>query len=167
MFGLNVNLSQIGLPETVILRGGAEVPAQTLFIETCTPPKEARGVLLAELRRDVTQRVGAPDSSDFAILLDDPTSGDLIGGLWAISRWGGFLIDILIVPETLRRQGLGSRLIRAAEAEARRRGCDHMWLETYNFQSRPFYERFGFEVFGQLDGPAPIYPMFFMKKDLK
>jgi predicted N-acetyltransferase YhbS len=41
-----------------------------------------------------------------------------------------------------------------------------MWLDTYNFQARPFYERFGFEVFGQFDGPSPIYPRFFMKKAL-
>ncbi len=140
--------------------------AEPLFIETNTPPKEAYGALLAELRRYTTKTVGAPDNSDFAILIPDPETGAPIGGLWAQSRWGGFHIDMLVVPEALRGQGVGSRLIQAAEAEARRRGCDHMWLDTYNFQARPFYERFGFEVFGQFDGPAPIYPRFFMKKAL-
>ena len=57
-------------------------------------------------------------------------------------------------------------LMAAAEAEALRRGCRHMWLDTYSFQARPFYEQFGFEVFAQLDGPAPIYPRYFMKKVL-
>ena len=73
---------------------------------------------------------------------------------------------MLIVPDSLRGQGIGTRLMQAAEAEARRRGCHHIWLETYSFQARPFYERLGFEVFGQLDGPAPIYPRFFMRKIL-
>lgn len=51
-----------------------------------------------------------------------------------------------------------------AEEEARVRGCRQMWLDTYAFQARPFYERLGFEVFGQIDGPAPIFPRYFMQK---
>jgi hypothetical protein len=41
-----------------------------------------------------------------------------------------------------------------------------MWTETYAFQARPFYERFGFSIFGRLDGPAPIFPRFFLEKNL-
>ena len=41
-----------------------------------------------------------------------------------------------------------------------------MWTDTYAFQARPFYEKMGFTVFGRLDGPAPIFPRFFLKKSL-
>ena len=41
-----------------------------------------------------------------------------------------------------------------------------MWTDTYAFQARPFYERMGFVVFGRLDGPAPIFPRFFLMKDV-
>jgi hypothetical protein len=53
-----------------------------------------------------------------------------------------------------------------AEQEAIRRGCRNMWTETYAFQARPFYERFGFRIFGRLDAPAPIFPRFFLTKNL-
>jgi GNAT superfamily N-acetyltransferase len=120
--------------------------------------------VLAGLRRFTARAVGVPDNHDFAILLTHPDTGEMVGGLWAQSRWGSFLVDILVVPDELRGQGIGTRLMQAAEVEARRRGCDHMWLDTYSFQARPFYERLGFSVFGQLDGPPPIYPRYFMRK---
>jgi hypothetical protein len=41
-----------------------------------------------------------------------------------------------------------------------------MWLDTFDFQARPFYERLGFGVFGRLDGLAPFFPRNFMKKTL-
>ena len=39
----------------------------------------------------------------------------------------------------------------AAEAEGRKRGCTAIWLDTFEFQARPFYEKIGFAVFGTLD----------------
>lgn len=42
-----------------------------------------------------------------------------------------------------------------------------MWLDTFQFQARPFYERLGFEVFGRLEGLAPYFPRYFMKKTLE
>ena len=53
-----------------------------------------------------------------------------------------------------------------AEVEARRRGCLHMRLDTYAFPAKPFDEAHGFEVYGQIDGPEPYYPHYFMMKAL-
>jgi GNAT superfamily N-acetyltransferase len=53
-----------------------------------------------------------------------------------------------------------------AEQEAMRRGCREMWVDTYAFQARSFFEKLGFTVFGRLDGPALIFPRFFLKKRL-
>lgn len=90
----------------------------------------------------------------------------MLGGLWAQSVWGSFYIYILVAPEGARGQGLGSEMMLLAEAEARARGCRQMALDTYAFQARPFYERLGFTVFGQIDGPAPMFPRYFMQKAL-
>lgn len=133
-------------------------------LEEVSPETDTYEALLAELRAFTRGAVGVLDNLDYALVIRDLSRGPILGGLWGQSRWGGFHIDILVVSEPLRRQGWGSRLLRAAEAEARRRNCQHLWLDTYEFQARRFYERHGFEAFGQLDGPAPFYPRYFMRK---
>ncbi len=110
--------------------------------------------------------VGNADGVPFALTItldDDPT---VRGGLWALSLWGSFYIGLVVVPSEARGHGRGRELMRQAEAEALARDCGHIWLDTYAFQARPFYERLGFEVFGQIDGPPPVFPRYFMQKRL-
>src|SRR6478609_4821797 len=125
---------------------------------TDDPPRDAFQNLWALLLEFNERAVGNASARTLAILLREPTTDDLIGGLWARSLWGSLYIDIMFVPEVLRGQGIGASLLRQAEQEAIRRECRDMWTDTYAFQARPFYERMGFTVFGRLDGPAPIFP---------
>jgi GNAT superfamily N-acetyltransferase len=134
--------------------------------ETERPSLESYQQGLAVLRAFTGKAAGAPDNRDFALLITAPGEAAVLGGLWGQSRWGAFHVDMIVVPEALRGMGVGTHLMARAEAEARERGCHLMWLDTYAFQARPFYERLGFEVFGQMDGPAPFYPRWFMRKRL-
>lgn len=120
--------------------------------------------VLETLRQFSRETVRTLDNRDFGAFVSDRADGGVLGGIVGSSRWGGFQIDILALPASLRGKGLGTRLLRLAEDEARRRECHHIWLDTYAFQARAFYERHGFSVFGQLDGPGPFYPRFFMRK---
>jgi len=134
--------------------------------ETHSPSLESYQQGLAVLREFTGKAVGAPDNRDFALLIRAPGEKAVQGGLWAQSRWGAFYVDMIVVPEALRGAGVGTELMTRAEAEARARGCHLMWLDTYAFQARPFYEKLGFEVFAQMDGPEPFYPRWFMRKAL-
>jgi GNAT superfamily N-acetyltransferase len=133
---------------------------------TDTPPSDAFQRMWSSLLEFNEHAVGNAKSRILAILLQDPTTAELIGGLWGRSLWGSLFVDIMFVPEALRGNGIGSTLLQQGENEAIRRGCRDMWTETYAFQARPFYEKHGFAVFGRLDGPAPIFPRFFLKKNL-
>jgi GNAT superfamily N-acetyltransferase len=133
---------------------------------TDNPPADAFQKMWTPLLKFNEHAVGNANACTLAILLKEPTTDELIGGLWARSLWGSLYIDIMFVPPTLRGNGIGTSLLRQAEQEAIRRGCRNMWTETYAFQARPFYERFGFSIFGRLDGPAPIFPRFFLAKNL-
>jgi GNAT superfamily N-acetyltransferase len=119
------------------------------------------------LGRFNVEAVGETTGEPFVLTIKTPGSEEILGGLRAVSYWGSFYISDVVAPETARGQRLGSELMRQAEQEARARGCRHLWLDTFEFQARPFYERLGFEVFGRLDGLEPFFPRYFMKKTLE
>jgi len=53
-----------------------------------------------------------------------------------------------------------------AERIARERGYLGIYLDTYDFQARPFYIKLGYEQFGELEGDAHTPRRFFLKKVL-
>ena len=93
-------------------------------------------------------------------------AGDVLGGLLGYV-WAQWLhVTYLWLAEPARGQGCGSGLIGQAEAYARKRGAVGSTLETYSFQARPFYERLGYEVCGQIDDYPPGHTKFILRKAL-
>ncbi|MDP3853816.1 N-acetyltransferase [Phenylobacterium sp.] len=137
-----------------------------LVIRQAERPADAYMPIWAPLLAFNQKTVGDAEGEPFALTITAHGDDAVLGGLWGLSLWGSFYIGLVVAPEGARGQGLGTDLMILAEAEAARRGCRHMWLDTYAFQARPFYERLGFAVFGQIDGPAPMFPRVFMGKDL-
>jgi GNAT superfamily N-acetyltransferase len=91
--------------------------------------------------------------SPLAIFLRDERDA-ILGGAYG-HVWGGWLdLSLLWVAEPLRGNGYGRKLLEAAEAEARSQGCGGVFLSTFSFQARGFYERFGYEVVADV----PDYP---------
>lgn len=90
----------------------------------------------------------------------------IIAGVVANIFWGGLHIDYIWVDETLRSSGIGSVLMQRAEDEARKVSCAYMALETFDFQARPFYEKLGFEMIGEVEGFLPDHTFYYMRKDL-
>ena len=77
--------------------------------------------------------------------------GNIIAGCSGyVFYWGCMYIDDMWVDEKYRRQGLGSVALQAVEREAERKGCHVLWVGTWDFQARPYYEKHGYEVFATL-----------------
>ena len=106
------------------------------------------------------------DFCPLALMVSDSETGETIGGLWGWTSFEYLHIDVLYLPESQRGTGLGTQLMRQAEEEAVRRGCFGVWLDTFSFQARGFYEKLGYSVFGTIDDYPPGHSRFFLKKSL-
>lgn len=129
------------------------------------PDPEHRAAIVAPLvAYNEASKGSVEDMADFAILIREPDTGKVVGGLYGIDGYGWAFVKYLAIPDEYRGQGLGSRLIEEAEAIARARGYLGVWLDTFEFQAKPFYEKLGYEVFGQLEGGSNAIPRYFLKK---
>lgn len=102
---------------------------------------------------------------DLALRLYD-AEGKLCGGLTAETYYGWMRIKLLFVPLALQGQGQGSRLLKMAEAEARRLACTGIWLDTFSFQAPAFYAARGYALFGVIDAYPETAQRRFMQKRL-
>jgi GNAT superfamily N-acetyltransferase len=109
---------------------------------------------------------GAPvDWLPLALFVRDE-HGSVIGGLNGNTCWGWLHVSCLWVEERLRGRGYGSRLLAEAEREALRRGCHHAYLDTFDFQALPFYQKQGYTVFGEQKDMPLGHTRYFVQKAL-
>lgn len=130
-----------------------------------SPSSHDEQIVLNGLRRYDSEQVPSEGYAEFAVFLRT-AEGDLLGGVLAEAGRGWLHVRDLWVDASVRGRGLGAKLIFAAEDEARRRGCHGAYLDTFDYQARPFYERCGYEVFGTLDDYPVGHQRFFMRKSL-
>lgn len=105
------------------------------------------------------------DRLDLAVLLRD-AERRTIGGAIGDSAYGWTRIELLWLPEALRRQGWGRRVMQMVEAEALARRCIGVRLETASFQARDFYEKLGYALFGTLADHPPGHTLYWLAKRL-
>jgi GNAT superfamily N-acetyltransferase len=109
--------------------------------------------------------IGDPEEEAVNIFVRN-ANDTVVGGLLGHIRWRWLYVSKLWVADELRGQGRGAALLEAAEKVARERGCIGAYLDTFEYQARPFYEKCGYTHFGTLDGYPPGYCQFFLSKRL-
>lgn len=102
---------------------------------------------------------------ELTVRLDE--AGSLLGGIsgWT---WGDAAgIGMVWVRDDQRGTGVGTRLMEAFEAEARRRGATHVFVTSFTFQAPGFYEGLGYrEIFRWEGVPTPCRDDVHYRKDL-
>lgn len=125
-----------------------------------------RQVFLAPLKTYNDSRAGPSGFEPLVIALRDD-DGNPQGGAWGYTAYGWLFVQLMVVPEASRGRGLGRQVMALAEATALQRGCHDAWLDTHGFQARGFYEKLGYELFGELpDYPTP-FARYFLRKRLQ
>jgi GNAT superfamily N-acetyltransferase len=92
--------------------------------------------------------------------------GKFLGGFFCIVYFETCFLKWAWVDASARRNGVGRDLMAACEAEARKRGAKVIYLDTFSFQARPFYEKLGFKVFGTLKMGRKGMARYWMSKKL-
>ncbi len=142
-------------------------PAITVTITlTDSPQPGAYEAMTGGLLRYNEAHAGARNYQALAVLVSEAKTGRILGGVWAGTSFQYLHIDALYLPERLRGKGLGRDLVTMAENEAQRRGCHAVWLDTFSFQARGFYEKLGYSVFGMLEDYPPGHQRYFLRKSL-
>ncbi len=133
---------------------------------TDAPDPGATAVIAEGLAGYNKDKAGFRDHRPLAVLVCDPETGAVVGGLYGRTSLGVLFIERFFLPETRRGNGLGSRLLAMAEAEGRRRGCALVALFTLHFQAPGFYLKQGYEVAARLETPPPGATRILMTKKL-
>ena len=130
------------------------------------PNPDAERILgngLAAFNEGIT---GYNDRLPLTVLIKDPDTDQVIGGITGKTTLGMAFLDLFHLPETPRGTGLGSRLLHAFEDEARRRGCLNAVLYTLSFQASGFYEKHGWVLFGEIPCAPQGSSRLFLSKQL-
>ena len=137
----------------------------TLVLTDAATPED-QAVISDGLGAYNLEKAGYRDYRPLAVLVADPATGEIVGGLYGSTSMGLLRVDRFFLPEKLRKQGLGSKVLAAAEEEGARRGCSRAILSTLSFQAPGFYQRQGWQVLGRIDCDPPGHTRFMMTKKL-
>jgi GNAT superfamily N-acetyltransferase len=140
--------------------------AETTITLTDAPHDDERAVTAEGLRAYNEAQAGYSDSRALAVLVRDPETKNVVGGLHGRTSLGLLRVELFFLPEDLRRGRLGSRILAMAEEEGRRRGCTRAVLSTLHFQAPGFYLKQGWEVAARIECEPPGHTRFYMTKKL-
>jgi GNAT superfamily N-acetyltransferase len=112
-----------------------------------------------------TQQAGDDNAQRICFVLQS-SDGEAVGGVTGVVHWDWFSLDLMLIQEQFRGRGYGQQLLALAEEEARKRGATKVHLDTFSFQAPGFYEKYGYEVFGQLDEFPAGHRRIYMTKAL-
>ena len=128
---------------------------------------EARAIIGDGLNAYNDAIVGYADRIPLTVKVIDPETGATIGGISGGTSLGLLFVDLVFLPDSVRGQDVGSRMMAMAEDEARRRGCRAGMLYTISFQAPEFYRKLGWRVFGEIPCDPPGTSRFFLTKTFR
>ncbi len=144
----------------------AAPPAVTIRVQRKAARKDLQFVWRG-LRR--FNRLALGGNQRYAHFLVEARSprGALLGGLQGMVYYEWLFIANFFLSERIRGGGVGARLIAEAERHALSLGCHGVWLDTFGWQARPFYEKQGYRAFGGLPDYPTGHSRWFMMKRLR
>jgi GNAT superfamily N-acetyltransferase len=129
------------------------------------PEEAAWGKIGQGLHEYNLQEAGELNFQRICFVLQNP-EGDILGGVIGEIYWEWFYLDLMWIQKDLRGNGYGEQLLNAVEKEAQEKGAKQVFLDTFSFQAPGFYQKFGYQIFGELPDFPPGHQRFYMTKEL-
>ena len=108
---------------------------------------------------------GEDHGQNLCFVLKNP-DGAVRGGVIGATYWDWLYVNLMWIKDELRSQGFGRQLLEFAEEKARQRGAKQAYLDTFSFQAPEFYQKQGYQIFGELTDFPVGHTRYFMKKML-
>ncbi len=104
----------------------------------------------------------------FCLFLKDP-NGEILGGATGsiFTLHDLLYLDYVFIEKALRGHGLGTKLLLEVEAEAQKKGCTAILLDTFSFQAEGFYLKLGYQRIGVIEKQIGNFDRIYMRKDLR
>ncbi len=129
------------------------------------PEQSAWGIIGHGITNYNTQQAGDEQSQRICFVLQAPDQ-EIVGGVLGAIYWNWLYVDLMWIQEEFRGHGYGHQLLTLLEEEARKRGAQNAYLDTFSFQAPDFYKQHGYQVFGELPDFPPGHQRYFLTKKL-
>ena len=145
------------------MAGDKETACPLILTPEETPDKETSRAISAGLNA-YNDRFARQDNLKALWVVGRDEHGAVQAGLYGSTVYDWLVLHWLWVDETYRGQGVGSKLLLAAEAIARERSCTACYLDTFSFQAPGFYQRQGYREIGRVNGFPPGFARIWFSK---
>ncbi len=126
-------------------------------------PENIKEFLVKEFEEDNFEKTGLK-TEKYCICVKH--EGEIIGA----SKGGIFnkalYISEFVIKKAYRKFGLGSKLIKEIEKQARNNSCNKIWVDTYGYQAPEFYVKNGFVEKGRIENYRGEHAKIFFEKEI-
>jgi GNAT superfamily N-acetyltransferase len=136
---------------------------EIVYIEK--PEESAWGIIGQGVHEHNMQEAGDLNFQRICFVLQTPDQ-EILGGVIGEIYWEWFYLDLMWIQENLRGLGYGAQLLTAVEKEAKEKGAKFVFLDTFSFQAPGFYQKYGYQLFGELANFPPGHQRFYLTKEL-
>lgn len=106
------------------------------------------------------------DNGQMLCFLLQGADQEITGGVIAATHWNWLYIDLMWIKDEFRGQGYGTRLLAMAEEKGRELGARNAYLDTFTFQAPGFYQKHGYQIFGELQDFPTGHQRYYLTKEL-
>lgn len=135
-----------------------------LLITVENEPSEKDNNFICNKLQEFNDNYTGVKAIHFSVFAKD--HNEIQGGAICYLDENSIYVDMIWVNETCRQSGIGSKILKLAEEEGRKRGAIFSTLDTFDFQAEGFYQKFGYERIGVIPAYLGEYDRIFLRKKL-